>query len=512
MPEARRLARPARSGAKTTCCPGCPTARASWPTRRPPAASSAKVDPDGKKLGTRLDGLPQRLRPRLQSRRRAVHVRLRHGVGHEHCPGIARRASATPSSGSEFGYRNGAGKWPTYYLDSLPPVVDIGPGSPTGITFGYGAKFPAKYQDALFICDWSYGKLYAVHLKPEGRHRTRPRSRSSSTGTPAAADRHGRQPQGRGAVLRHRRSPDRPRASTASPTTAPSRPHPASYDDDGGRRPRDRGTSSKPSTVTRTARAVDDRLAVPRPPATASSARPPASPSSSRTSPPGATRPSTRRTPKAPLEALLALIQVSAQDPAHRDPSDPDARPRASRRQILEALDRLAWESFLSAAAARPAPGLRGPVQPVRQVPNGEAAADSSPGSTLASRRRSELNVELCNLLVYLEAPDVAAKTVDLLDKAPTQEEQIDYATDLRTLKTGWTPALRKAYFSLVPEGGRLQGRTSFARLPAEHQARCGRRLSATPRRPSSSRSSRPNRRRPLAAAARPGRSSRTGR
>ena len=34
--------------------------------------------------------------------------------------------------------------------------------------FGYGAKFPAKYQDALYICDWSYGKLYAVHMKPNG--------------------------------------------------------------------------------------------------------------------------------------------------------------------------------------------------------------------------------------------------------------------------------------------------------------------------------------------------------
>ena len=71
------------------------------------------------------------------------------------------------ASGTEFGWRNGAGKWPAYYPDSLPPVVNIGPGSPTGVAFGYGAKFPAKYQDALFICDWSYGKLYAVHLTPE---------------------------------------------------------------------------------------------------------------------------------------------------------------------------------------------------------------------------------------------------------------------------------------------------------------------------------------------------------
>src|SRR5262249_40036561 len=33
------------------------------------------------------------------------------------------------------------------------------------------------------------------------------------------------------------------------------------------------------------------------------------------------------------------------------------------------------------------------------------------------------LNRELCQLLIYLEAPDVVSKTLALLDKAPTQEE-----------------------------------------------------------------------------------------
>lgn len=70
--------------------------------------------------------------------------------------------------GSEFGWRNGSGKWPPYYADSLPAAVDIGPGSPTGITFGTGARFPAKYQNVLFISDWSYGIIYAVQLEPDG--------------------------------------------------------------------------------------------------------------------------------------------------------------------------------------------------------------------------------------------------------------------------------------------------------------------------------------------------------
>lgn len=77
-------------------------------------------------------------------------------------------------SGIDWGWRNGSGKWPAYYGDTVPPVVNVGLGSPTGIMFGYGAKFPARYQNALFLCDWTYGKMYAVHMRPAG---------SSYTGT-----------------------------------------------------------------------------------------------------------------------------------------------------------------------------------------------------------------------------------------------------------------------------------------------------------------------------------------
>ncbi len=70
--------------------------------------------------------------------------------------------------GAEFGWRNGTGKWPEYYEDSLPSQLDLGPGSPTGVVSGRGAKFPAKYQRALYALDWTFATLYAVHLTPEG--------------------------------------------------------------------------------------------------------------------------------------------------------------------------------------------------------------------------------------------------------------------------------------------------------------------------------------------------------
>ncbi|MFN0076830.1 MAG: c-type cytochrome [Prosthecobacter sp.] len=71
-------------------------------------------------------------------------------------------------SGADYGWRSGSGKWPGYYPDSLPTTLDIGPGSPTGVTFGTGAKFPAKYQRAMFVNDWTYGTMWVVHLQPNG--------------------------------------------------------------------------------------------------------------------------------------------------------------------------------------------------------------------------------------------------------------------------------------------------------------------------------------------------------
>src|SRR5439155_20462428 len=62
----------------------------------------------------------------------------------------------------------GSAVWPDYYPDSLPPVVNLGIGSPTGVKFGTKSNFPEKYRQALFAFDWSYGRIFAVHLKPQG--------------------------------------------------------------------------------------------------------------------------------------------------------------------------------------------------------------------------------------------------------------------------------------------------------------------------------------------------------
>ncbi|GAB3278844.1 hypothetical protein GCM10027347_53290 [Larkinella harenae] len=72
------------------------------------------------------------------------------------------------TSGSEFGWRDGNAKWSPDWPDNLPPVLNIGPGSPTNLISAHTARFPEKYRHTLLAFDWSFGLIYAVHLQPAG--------------------------------------------------------------------------------------------------------------------------------------------------------------------------------------------------------------------------------------------------------------------------------------------------------------------------------------------------------
>lgn len=69
------------------------------------------------------------------------------------------------TAGADFGWRSGWSTWPEYFVDSLPATLDIGRGSPTGIEFYNHHRFPSKYQGALFMCDWSQGRILAVTIQ-----------------------------------------------------------------------------------------------------------------------------------------------------------------------------------------------------------------------------------------------------------------------------------------------------------------------------------------------------------
>jgi putative heme-binding domain-containing protein len=78
------------------------------------------------------------------------------------------------TSGAEFGWRSGSGVWLDYFADSNGAVLDMGPGSPTAISFGHHSNFPADFQDKLFVCDWTFGTIFTVEMQESG---------SSYTGT-----------------------------------------------------------------------------------------------------------------------------------------------------------------------------------------------------------------------------------------------------------------------------------------------------------------------------------------
>jgi len=72
------------------------------------------------------------------------------------------------TSGSEFGWRTGNSKWSPSLPDNLPPVINIGQGSPTSLLSLKDAKFPAKYKKSLLAFDWTFGIAHLIKLKPQG--------------------------------------------------------------------------------------------------------------------------------------------------------------------------------------------------------------------------------------------------------------------------------------------------------------------------------------------------------
>ncbi len=74
---------------------------------------------------------------------------------------------------AEFGWRTGSSKWPEWYPDSLPAVVDADRGSPTGVAY-YGARptnrtrFPGRFLGSILGADWSSGTILAFRIRPTG--------------------------------------------------------------------------------------------------------------------------------------------------------------------------------------------------------------------------------------------------------------------------------------------------------------------------------------------------------
>jgi putative heme-binding domain-containing protein len=61
--------------------------------------------------------------------------------------------------GGDYGWRTGSGKLAEYMMDTLPPMRDMGRGSPVGVEFYTSDAYPAEYRGAFFEADWSRGRV-----------------------------------------------------------------------------------------------------------------------------------------------------------------------------------------------------------------------------------------------------------------------------------------------------------------------------------------------------------------
>ena len=364
------------------------------------------------------------------------------------------------TSGAEVGWRNGAGKRPPFYADSLPATLDIGPGSPTGVTFGYGAKFPAKYQNALYALDWSWGKLYAVHLKPEGSSYTATKE-EFVTGAPLPIT---------DAIIH---PDDGAMYFTIGGRKVQSGLYRVTYVGDESTNP------IVPELAENLARVTRHRLEAFHGKKDADAVKvawPHLSDSdrfirfAARTAiehqpvEEWADKALSESDPKKQIEAILALTRVTGVCPQHRDdstpPVDTDMRDKLLQALIkidltnLDQASQLTYQRTLQIILSRfGCPDEAIIKQLVSKIdplfPSGSA----------------EMNWLLCETLAWLESPTIAQKAIAMIQSVPTQEEQMQYARSIRLLRNGWTDQLKEEYFSWFLKAANYRGGASFAKF-----------------------------------------------
>jgi putative heme-binding domain-containing protein len=338
-------------------------------------------------------------------------------------------------AGGDFGFREGSGKFPEYYEDTLPATLNVGIGSPTGVMFGTRSKFPKAYRDACFMEDWAYGRLFAVHFTPEGA------TYDATVET----------------ILR---------GIPLNLTALEFGRDGALYFITGGR-----GTESGLYRLTYTGPHIKEPRATREERAAAKQAE------AARRLRHDLEKMYGWRDPRV-VEAVwsylgsndrwiryAARLALEWQDTAWwKDTALAETNTETGLTALL-ALARcggketqgdllLALKKFPLSGLSQEQELLKLRIMEVSFSRQGPPAADLSQMAVetldpLYPAASQEVNRELCQLLLYLKAPDAVAKTIALLDKAATQEEQSYYVMRLRNITNGWTLDLRKDYLGL---------------------------------------------------------------
>ncbi|MCA9056460.1 MAG: hypothetical protein KDA75_21675, partial [Planctomycetaceae bacterium] len=70
--------------------------------------------------------------------------------------------------GTDAGWVSESWKRRDEFLDMPPVVASLGRGSPTGVICYRHAQFPPEYHAALFVLDWTYGRVQVMPLRQNG--------------------------------------------------------------------------------------------------------------------------------------------------------------------------------------------------------------------------------------------------------------------------------------------------------------------------------------------------------
>ena len=377
------------------------------------------------------------------------------------------------TSGADFGWRTGTGKWPQWFPDMLPPAYDIGPGSPVGVTSGLGAKFPAKYQKAIYCLDWTYGTMSAMFLKPAGASYTAEREEFVASSQMRMTDAVINPYDGAmyytvggrgGQSALHRVT------YVGKESTKPVKAQSANAADRKIRRNLEAlHKSESPNTVNKAWKYLGHndrhirwaaRIAI-------------------------ELQPTSQWQDKALSEkdsqaSLTALCALARQGEA------------SLQGKLIKALNNLNWAELKPSQQAELLRVYQ--LAFIRMGKPSEAMASSVEKKLdpIYPAPMASLNRELCTILVYLESPNVASKTLalmsqsadqskynwsnDLLNRnsgyakafaataaSSPQRDQIHYAKELRNLKKHWTKKQRLEYFRWYRKAESFKGGNSFA-------------------------------------------------
>ncbi|MBL9167745.1 MAG: c-type cytochrome [Verrucomicrobiales bacterium] len=339
--------------------------------------------------------------------------------------------------GGDFGWRRGEGNLPLYSLDSIPSVVDIGVGSPTGVQFGTRSGFPEKYRRAFFIADWAYGRMIAVH----------PRSDSETSAATWEV------------------------FLSARPFNVTD----FTFGNDGamyvvtGGRGTQSGLYRVSSTGSRDPHASHDRKASPEPSAVLLSRLLPASPASPRslnTIWNGLEH--SNRTVR--YTALRKLEEWPIRDWKSRALGEPSIPVRLAALLAMVRCDEGSIDEALQQIAQLPWTDLteRDRLDALR-VLSAALARQGVPAPALASQIGNRLNSEyptpsrwvnreMARILTFLRHPEVLSKTCGLLARTRLTDDLVHFCAQLAPLETEWTQKDRIAFFEALQRAEQAQG------------------------------------------------------